>query len=711
MKGIIQKIALLCVVCLFAPEVNAQTIFDAFKKKEVIANSAFEDFSYKKAAEMYESDLAKSDDRNLIPKIAECYRKMNEPAKVSEWLSKVIHDESIVGAEQILHYAQALSSQGNYEQAKRWYEKYDELTDEKRSDYALQGLDNLDTYYQNKGAFTIEEINHNSEGKDFSPTYYQDGIVFVSNREKAPSEKTAFNWDETSFLDLYFATEDGSGTLKKPEKFHKNINDFLHEGPVAFWEDGNKMLFTRNNYFKGKAQTSSDNINKLKMFEATKKGNKWGNVTPLPFNDDEYSVGHPTVSADGSKMYFISDMPGGYGGTDLYVCYNNGGSWGNIENMGPLVNTEGNEMFPHISEDTYLFFSSNGRDGLGGLDIYRADILDGSSIANITNIGSPFNSPTDDFGLVMKNDASEGYFTSNRHGGKGDDDIYHFAGGGFDYLDEIQEEVIVETVEEVITETPDPVLTRIEEPVYTEPTYTEPTYSEPVYSDPYRDPAPSNEPVIISRSPRAAIADGVRVTFIENVSGSNQVFLSTGNEIYEYKSRGDKRYLFNPNNTIVLQNGEGLSNQIDGYQLDQELRTQKYVQSSEIIDYLNNEGIRIAGIVNIENIFYDFDQDYIRGDASIELEKIKTLMQENPELYLDLASHTDSRGSHQYNVNLSKRRAMRAMEYLISNGIRQDRIITSHFSEEVLVNDCADGINCGENKHQLNRRTEFRINF
>ncbi|NJO89026.1 MAG: hypothetical protein HC831_08780 [Chloroflexia bacterium] len=273
-----------------------------------------------------------------------------------------------------------------------------------------------------KVRFKIESLNINSKQEDFGTAYYKDKVVFASTRQPLKMIKREWNWNELPFLDIYVGEVDTNLHFTSFEKFHKNINKKFHEGPASFSADGNFMAFTRNNY----EEKSQEGIIKLKLFTAEYKNNKWQNPVPLHFNNSEYSVGHASLTPNADTMYFASDMPGGFGGVDIYRIFRKAdGNWTDPVNLGEKINTEGDEMFPFVHPDGLLFYSSNGQLGLGGLDIFVAQITP-TGFGKPENIGVPVNSSYDDFALILDNQQRSGYFSSNRFEGEGDDDIYLF---------------------------------------------------------------------------------------------------------------------------------------------------------------------------------------------------------------------------------------------------------------------------------------------
>lgn len=262
----------------------------------------------------------------------------------------------------------------------------------------------------------------NTSQLEFSPAFYQNGIVFATSRHTQGLRDKKIN---ETFFELFYAESDGRGTPLKPKEFSVQMNSQLHEGPVTFNRDGSVIYFTRNNLKKGVRKADAKGIVRLKIYEAQKGANDWQNVKELPFNSNDYSACHPTLSADGNTLYFSSDMPGGLGGMDLWMVEKKGEEWSAPMNLGAEVNTDKNEVFPFIHSSNNLFFASNGYPGAGGLDLFMVDISS-KKWGQVTNLGEPFNSPVDDLGLILNPEGTMGYFASDREGGRGKDDIYQF---------------------------------------------------------------------------------------------------------------------------------------------------------------------------------------------------------------------------------------------------------------------------------------------
>lgn len=384
------------------------------------ADHLYEHYYYQEAIELYRQALEKKPDNDRLKlQIAESYRKLNNPEQAAIWYKKVINHSDIVKPKHKLYYAQALLSNQQYWQAEEWYIRYQQEARNGIATNRLQGLAQMPAFYRDSAMYTLKELNTNSPASDFSPAFYDSGMVFVSARNTLQPIKQLYRWNETPYLDLFYTDIAGK---KAPRLFNSKLNTIYHEGPAVFYSDDTKVIFTRNSKKRDESKVS-----KLALFEAERspEGSAWSTPVPLAINNPNYSVGHPAITQDGNTLYFISDMPGGLGGTDIYVSQRKNGEWQAPANLGSSVNTPGDEMFLFLHNDETLYFASDGRGGLGGLDTYRVSIgVEGAGFPE--NVGYPINTSYDDFGFILNQEGDLGYLSSNRQGEAIDDDIYQF---------------------------------------------------------------------------------------------------------------------------------------------------------------------------------------------------------------------------------------------------------------------------------------------
>ena len=498
--------------------------------------------------------------------------------------------------------------------------------------------------------YTIQNLEINSKYQDYGVTIVGDSLVYFASSRKVNSIRNK-NWQGNNqpFLQLYKGNLTSANEIENIELVSKRINSKYHDANLTFTKDLSTVYFTRNNYLnkKFKKDTLGRNLNQLYKATIDKKG-KW-TVYQMPFNNDNYQTGHPALSPNEDKLYFISDMPGGYGATDIYVVdILENGSYSSPKNLGPSINTEGKEMFPHIRENNLIYFASDGfADGIGGLDMYVSEITNESNNSNPVNLGKPLNTKLDDFGYVIKPNSNIGFFSSNRAGGKGDDDIYAF----------IETEVIKPECTQLITGT------------------------------------------VIDKSSNSVI----RNTLVELMDISGNLIESVQSNSkgeFNFKVKCDTEYLITATKT-------GYSiNQLP-FKSTEEFDFKHTINIAlEPSDFTRKNGYVF---INISPIFFELDKWNIRPDAAEILENVFRILKKFPDVNVNLESHTDSRANDNYNSVLSKKRAKSSLEWLLRKGINPERITAKGYGETRLVNKCSNNVKCTEAEHQLNRRTEFII--
>ncbi len=560
----------------------------------------------------------------------------------------------------------------------------------------------------------VELINSNK--LDFSPAFYNDGVVFVSNRKRPKSaRKITDNTDEwlgDNFMSLYYATKTPDGLLENPQEFSVNITTRYHEGPVAFSKNGNQIFFTRNNYQNGQKKTNRKGDTLLKIYTATRNGADWAGIKELDFNSDDYDQCHPTLSADGLVLYFSSNKEGGYGGMDLYQSRFLNGRWSAPVNLGPTVNTEKNEVFPFIHQDGTLYFASNGHGGYGGLDVLSSVKTDGSWRTPV-NAKSPINSLYDDFGFILDQNSNTGYFSSSRPKGNGKDDIYRFSlGKPMASPDKI---TAIETAREaskiiagVITDattgsrlmkakvslvnpnngqrmttlTDDQgefafrrsMLQEGHKLEISKTGFSELTES--IAVDQLLKESSDIKEYLLMLEPKAAPAPTPSTPKTETPIPSTKTFPPPSVPIS--KPAADDVLVPKSGNTVVYEDG---------------MKPELNVGTTLVLD----------------KILFDYGSYNLQPTALKTLDQITNLLKESPNMGIELSAHTDSRGNANYNERLSKQRAESVSQYLIYKGVSPKRIIPVGSGETQIRNGCVDGVSCSESQHQENRRIEMKM--
>lgn len=497
--------------------------------------------------------------------------------------------------------------------------------------------------------YTIKNIADNTKYQDFGATFYGDKkVVFASTRRTKTIKNNIWRGNDQPYLQAYQGIQGSDGEIFEVEEFTKGVNTKFHDANLTFTKDLKTVYFTSNNYLnkKFKKDTLGWNLNQLYKAKIGGDG-EWTNVEAMPFNNDNYQTGHPALSTDETKLYFISDMPGGFGLTDIYVVdILAGGTYGEPINLGPNVNTEGKEMFPYINDLNYLYFSSDGYiDGKGGLDVYVTRIFDYEPKPSL-NLQKPINTIADDFAFLFQEGKNTGYFSSNRSGGKGDDDIYAFTELTplMVYCTQFVSGYVMDAV------TGDPVEGALVV----------------LYDE-------------MDNEVARMIVEGEEAEYSFEV-GCNQA----------YKVVATKTNYSTDTKEFFLEYGKDAVIPLE----------------IKIEEFLVERG---KCLIKINSIYFNFDRSEIRPDAEIELNKVVGVMKKYPEIRIEAGSHTDSRGKASYNERLSTRRAKSTIDYLISQGIDPSRLTWRGYGENELANECADGVQCSEAAHQFNRRTEFSI--
>ncbi|CAM1345228.1 OmpA family protein [Tenacibaculum amylolyticum] len=408
-----------------------------YAQRRYAADRYFKEFAYKKSAELYKVLYDKGDDSQLIiSRLGDSYYYNIDPISAEKWYKLLLDKyENSVSPEYIFRYAQVLKSNGKIKESDAWLRKLKEVKGEDSRALALDKNEDYFVEYSNKKKtfVSLKNLKINTKYSDFGGFIHDNKLYFASTRpDGGKFDKKLYRWNNQPYLNIYTADENFNdndiekGLMVDNAEKLTAINTRYHESNIIFTKDGKTMYFTRDNYNGDELKGDKNKVTHLKIYKATLENGKWGKVEELPFNNDNYSIGHPALSPDEKTLYFVSDKPGGLGATDLYkVALNSDGSYGAVENLGDIINTEGREMFPYLDQEGTLYFASDGHLGLGALDVFETKEVEDNFTKPI-NLGTPVNGPLDDFAFVISDDKSYGYFSSNRKGGKGDDDIYSY---------------------------------------------------------------------------------------------------------------------------------------------------------------------------------------------------------------------------------------------------------------------------------------------
>lgn len=618
------------------------------------ANQKYDKMAYVDAIKTYESVAAKGyKSVDMFQKLGNSYYFNANLEKAGKWYGELFSMNQPVDAEYYYRYAQCLKAAGDYTKADAMMAQFNAKSgNDARAKLYESQKNYLEVIKANSGRFTIEDAGINSDKRDYGSAMNANQLVFASERAATGVSNKKMQWTNESFTNLFGAELQTDGKLGKPSQLNKDLNSKYNESTPVYTKDGQTMYFTRNNYNDGKRKSDKDNTTLLKLYVATKNGSNWSNVKELPFNSDQYSTAHPALSPDEKTLYFASNMPGTLGQADLWKASINGdGSYGTPENLGATINTPGRETFPFVSDKNELYYATDGRPGLGGLDVVVSQLSKDAAPAEPINVGAPINGKTDDFGFIIDTKTRSGYFTSDREGGHGSDDIYKFT--------ETKKLVCEQALLGVVTD-----------------------------------------------SKTGDLLSNAEMTLLDNTMKEIQKGMSDDKANYNFKVECGKTYYVRASkpNYETAEQKVTIANQSGKTNLPIALL-------KNIVPVKKDDDI--AKALNIKMIYFDLDKSYIRADAAMELEKILTVMQENPTMTIDIRSHTDCRQTAAYNAALSGRRAKSTMEWLVAKGIKRTRLTAKGYGESQLTNACpcepTNQSTCTEEEHQLNRRSEFII--
>ncbi|MFL5763844.1 MAG: OmpA family protein [Bacteroidia bacterium] len=864
------------------------------------ANKYYDNYDYSRAIPLYKK-AAKKNNKEAIEKLANSYRFTKDYKNAEVYYAKLM-GQSAVDPIDHFYYGMVLKNNGKVDEAKEQFRQYAAAApNDKKADISVRSCEEIKLWVSKVQQFEVKLVdNVNSVHADFSPVVYKNELVFVSERTKDMVNYDMYAWNKQPYLNVYSSSittgKDGKPEVsKKAKSFSWHINTNYHDGPVCFSADQQTMYLTRVNYVLNKKDKNFVNLPKLYISHL--KGKSWSKAEPFQYNSDSYSIAHPSISADGQWLFFASDMPGGYGGTDIWVCKKEGEGWGKPQNLGDQVNTAGSEVFPYVRKDGMLYFSSDGHSGLGGLDVFSAVKVE-DKYGDVKNLGIPLNSPTDDFGITFNDDNRTGYFSSDRAGGKGSDDIYSFvalnkflkvAGKilfsknlndpaknaevmllteegkvinvattdntgffAFDkldpdhkylvkldetdprfkdkekyYLTDEKDKIIRVTVINdkggrfvfqnlpadpnalpeldagddvtiagniLFGENPSKPLANqkvnlVNDKGEVVQTATTNAFGAFVFTDLPPDQnfivkvdasdtplAPNTKIVITNKSGKelqtttAGSSGDFKFSFLAADKISLKLMTVEDSEL-RFDMKGallgeNKQPLANTEINIVNEKGDILqttktdaggnfvftnlpADKVILFSLDEtdaKLKKMNKVlltdvkgvvvkeftrtngkfrftilpveQSKMGVLYVDDPWLKVLQLKDktkkdsltiVENVYYNYGEFKILPEASKTLDKVINLMKNDPNLVIELASHTDSRSTKEFNLKLSEQRAKSAVDYIVKGGITRDRISGKGYGESRLINRCADGVECSEEEHAKNRRTEFKI--
>ncbi|MWB94268.1 OmpA family protein [Flavobacterium sp. GA093] len=641
-----KKIYILVLVFSFA------TLF-AQKTNLKKADALFKNYSYVDAAIAYEEILQNIDSPSAqtLKNAADSYYFTSDARNALKWYKKLyeVQGNNLTDI-YYLRYIQCMKAVMDYSAADKMTKEYlNKKGDQNEINRYVAQKTYMDSIAKTKSLYDIKNLDINTTKSDFGATFFQDRIVYTSARDTTNFGEKLYNWNNQPFLNLYVADRNpADGTLFNETLFLPNVMTKYHEATATFDTKGSTIYYSTNIVKKNKLVIDETKTNNFQIIKGDIVADKLQNPQKVFFDSDDYSVGHPSLSADGKWLFFASDMPGGFGETDLYaVKIADDGTMGSPVNLGSKINTIGNDLFPFF-RNGILYFSSDGHYGWGDLDVYESTLLADETFSTPRNLGAPINSNKDDFAFIIDDSDSFGYISSNRALGKGDDDIYSFRKG---------RPICNQSISGIAVDR--------------------------------KTKLPLTDVTIVAYNPYNEVLAETKT----NYDGNYAITVPCDNMV---KVVASKLNYSNDDKTVqTTKENAG------------EIKDVNFELSNYDDLVVKKKGVEK---VDVKPIYFDYDEYFITPLAIEELTKVVFIMQKFPNIRIKIESHTDSRGKDAYNLKLSDNRAKSTRDYIIAQGIDPSRIESAiGYGESRLINNCKNGVKCTEEEHLLNRRSDFII--
>jgi len=724
--------ALLILLLACATCVSAQVNADPYVRE---ADRHFQQMAYARAATLYRTaaELGAVNE-HVTKRLAQCSMKLGDLPEAERWYAVVVKFLNREPAD-LYNYAQALKGNGRYEEAEVWMDRYLEITRSEGSAARSNITGYARKFNMDPTRFSVKAASVNTAFDELAPAWLGTShVMFSSSRKETIVIQRRAAWNDQPFLNLYKARVAADGDLADALPLPGSVNTRYHEGPAVASADGRSIWFTRNNYWKGRAQRSQRGVSRLGIFKAVEQGGGFADSERFLYNNPEVSIAHPALSPSGRRLYFASDMPGGFGGTDLYFCELQDGSWGEPVNLGSAVNTSHDEAYPFVAADGTLYFASNGHPGLGGYDIYMATKSAEGAIAGAMNLGAPINGPRDDFGFIIDALNKNGFFTSNRPGGMGGDDIY-----AFEMLAPLEERYLCSGMvidqenetpaigaEVVLYDEQGNVVARMESDAKGE--YSFAVRKATTYrlvarmkgrfdSEQHVSTEGIERRQIITRDiqlvpdagiwlrgtlrekGRPAFVAGAKVSVVnlstfttdERLSGEGGDFALRIQSNEEFEVLIEKPGFFSmsvPISTIGMRHG---------------------IIELGAARALDMEAIEPGLPIALRHLRWSQSGTQLDPAARAELDLLAERLGVNPAVSIEVGVHSDARGDLAREAELTQRRADAIAAYLIGKGLAKDRVRAKGYGASRLLNHCAPGVQCTEEDHAVNRRCEYTV--
>lgn len=609
--------------------VFAGLTLSAQNKDTQTADKLYNRYEYIDAAEAYLKLVSNNKADNYVYRqLADSYYNVFNTVEAAKWYAKATEEKQ--DAEIYYRYAQMLKSNAQYEESNKQMQMFAALAPNDQRAIAFKKEPNyIPRLTDQQKMFDFQTLDINSDKSDFGAVLTNDNTLYFASARN--TSRKNYGWTDEPYLDLYKATRNADGTYSKPTEA-EGLNSKWHDGPAVVTADGNTMYFSSETFrdkIFDKDKEKKVKFGNVGLFKAIKTDGKWGNIQALPFNNKDYNVGNPSLSKDGKTLYFSSDMPGTLGGSDIWkVAITGDNTYGSPENLGDKINTEGRENFPFITDDNKLYFSSDSKQGFGGLDVFVVDLEKGTEMKNV---GKPVNSEKDDFAFSFNKDQNVGFFSSNRGG---QDDIY----------------MAIPVCGVQLNTT-------------------------------------------VKNAKTGEILSGAAVAILDDRNNVIETKTTGADGLTTYATECDKAYTLQVSKdgfvskTIAVDKSKGGEMPI--------------VAELDPIDVIVTETEVI-----LNDIFFEFNKSNITKQGAFELDKLVQVMKNSPNMVIMVKAHTDNRGTDNFNMNLSDRRAKATVQYVISKGIAKERIEGKGYGESEPKVQCDK---CTEEEHAKNRRSEFMI--
>jgi outer membrane protein OmpA-like peptidoglycan-associated protein len=723
------------------------------------ANRLFDKTYYSEAIPLYEKVSAKKQTVEVIQKLGDCYYYTNDYDNAKEQFAYLVKSKSVeLNEEFYFRYVHTLKAKGNYAEAEKVMNDFFVSSNNKEALEKLnKDVKNLKNVTAIGERFEIQNSAINTVNSEFGGVVLSDKLIFAAVKNKPSLFDKTYKWNNESYLNLV------SVPLKNANDsvisyFSKDLKSAMHESNAVFTKDGKIMYFTRNNSINGRRGKNTAKVSNIQIFRAELINGKWTNIVALPFNSPEYSVEHPALSPDEKTLFFASDMPGTMGSFDLYSVSINGSTYGSPINLGDKINTSKREQFPFISQDNKVYFSSNGHEGYGALDVFVSEIQN-NSFSKAQNVGLPVNSGYDDFAFYINSDSREGYFSSDRPGGKGKDDIYslketkdllvedclQYIAGIITDVDSqlaLENAVVVlkngenQEIGKVATSTDGKFSFTIEcETNYsvfvTKENYTENSKSFQILSERNKinDGSMAIRSLVIIKAEeklaldKKAAADllianqlkAAELLALEQKIKADSIALkekkAAEKNALNQKKKEDALALETKRLADIAIAQQLKKDKISADKKNKEIAEAKKKEKTAAIVAAEKDVIRDKDrlIIKTDPIYFDYDMWYIRKESKKILNRVVELMKKYPDMVVEIGSHTDNRGNDNYNKVLSQNRANSTRTYILEQGIPKNRITAKGYGETVQIVKCIPEESCDEEQHELNRRSEFVI--